>query len=306
MNESGQFAEVDISGWPSGGVEQLGTKPKQWRVAPDGAMWLFKEVTWNRRPDGSRYAKGDDWSERVAAAVADALGLPTAHVELALRRDGVDITHGIISRKVLDDSESLIHGNELLAEIGVRARSPKDRTGYTVEAVRDSLRSVAPPTGVIDLTAWDYWVGYSVLDALVGNTDRHQANWAVIGDGLRRLAPTFDHASCLGFLLDDEDRSSRLATADRNRTVEAYVGAARSKFEGQPHPCDVAVAALGQCSDAARGRWIRAAEALTTIDHLLEMVPPRRASPTARNFAGELYRVNRALLLSHPLCNLVI
>lgn len=304
MNESGQFAEVDVSGWLSGGVEQLGTKPKQWCVAPDGAMWLFKEVTWNRRPDGSRYAKGDDWSERVAAAVADALGLPTARVELALRRDGVDITYGIISRKVLDESESLIHGNELLAEIGVRARSLKDRMGYTVEAVRDSLRNVAPPIGGPDLTAWDYWVGYSVLDALVGNTDRHQANWAVIGDGVRRLAPTFDHASCLGFLLDDEETSSRLSTSDRNRTVEAYARAARSKFDGQPHPSDVAVAGLGLCSEAARKRWIGAAGALVTIDHMLEMVPAHRASRAARNFAAELYRVNRARLLSHPLCNL--
>lgn len=300
-----EFPEVDVTDWIAAGIEQLGTKPKHWREDPEGATWLFKEVTWNRRADGSTYAKGDDWSERVAGAVADEFGLPAARVELAVSRDDGTVTHGVISKKVLDDNESLIHGNELLAEIGVSGATAKDRTGYTLQAVQEVLADVDPPMRGDVLSAWDWWVGYIVLDALVGNTDRHQENWAVIGDGQRRLAPTFDHASSLGFLLDDEDRLDRLSSADGNRTVAAYAGRARSKLEGGPHPCAVAASALDMCSDAARERWIERIRELATIGGLLDAIPPHRASKAARAFALELYAANRSLLLSHPVCSLI-
>jgi hypothetical protein len=47
--------------------------------------------------------------------------------------------------------------------------------------------------------------GYLMLDALIGNTDRHHENWgarvlAGLGNGRRMavLAPTYDHASSEG------------------------------------------------------------------------------------------------------------
>lgn len=299
-----QFVELDVTDWWAGPIEQLGTKPKHWREAPDGALWLFKQVTWNRRADGSSYPKGDDWSERVAGAIARELTLPAADVELAVMRHGDQGILGVISRKVLDDSESLIHGNELLAEVGVIGRSAKDRTGYTLSAVQEALSHVDPPVDGDVLSAWDWWVGYLVLDAVVGNTDRHQENWAVIGDGTRRLAPSFDHASSLGFLLDDADRLARLSTRDTNRTVEAFARNARSKLEGQAHLCDVAASALAMCSEAARQRWVRRVEGLSSIDHILAMVPAHRASEPARTFAADLFRLNRSRLLSDPVCTL--
>jgi hypothetical protein len=49
---------------------------------------------------------------------------------------------------------------------------------------------------------------YVVLDAIIGNTDRHHENWGVLRRHLgtrwvSRLAPTFDHASSLGRELVD-------------------------------------------------------------------------------------------------------
>ena len=94
------------------------------------------------------------------------------------------------------------------------------------------------------------FLGFLLLDAWIGNTDRHDNNWGVLErsttDGpIRYLAPTFDHASSLGRELTDEVRHERLTTNDKNRTVEAYIERCRSAFvreedvEETIHPTEV-------------------------------------------------------------------
>lgn len=201
---------VDVTAWEPADEEYLGTKPKQWLRSPTGELWLWKESTIHDDARHGSFRKGDDWAEVVACRVGRRLGVPVATVELATRGE----RFGVVSRKVSDDrTETLVHGNELLAEIGVRASEPHDRAGYTVEAVARALASVGPPEPSTRLPiAFDWFVGYLVLDALVGNTDRHQDNWATIrGPAGQRLSPSFDHASCLGFQISNEERRERLA-----------------------------------------------------------------------------------------------
>jgi len=225
---------VDVSEWEPAGDEQLGTKPKQWLRDDADHLWLWKEATFNRDRDGRAYRKGDDWAEVVAGRVGLQLGVPVAVVELATRGEAF----GVISRKVLNEAEALSHGNELLAGLGIATRDAHDRAGYTPASVRGVLNDVGPPVAHEGLaTAFDWFASYLVLDCLVGNTDRHQDNWGVIGGRAgRRLAPSFDHASCLGFLLSDERRMMHLATPDPNQSVSAYAGRAKSSSPINP-PC---------------------------------------------------------------------
>lgn len=295
------FAEVDISGWTPDRIEPLGTKAKMWMVDPATQdAWLFKATTSNTRADGSAYLKGDDWAERVATEVATRLGLPAASTELAYKGIDGERSLGVISKKVLSDSETLIHGNELLADVGVIGEGARDRQGYTLDAVRRALDGVLPPLGDGSLSAWEWFVGYLVLDALIANTDRHQENWAVIENGGRRLSPTFDHASCLGFLLDDTDREARLTTKDRNRAAPSYAARARSKFQGSPHPCDVAQASLAMVSAEVREHWLGRVELVPSLQPVLDRVPAHRMSPSARRFAAEVFALNRARTLLQP------
>ena len=294
------FEDIDVSSWRVEHVEALGRKRKMWLLDPGGDAWLYKQTTENRHSDGSRYWKGDDWAEVVVSAVAGEMGIPAAVYRLAHLDESGTSSPGVISQKMVNDDESLIEGNILLEEAGVRAASVRDRTGYTLQNVQRSLEDVAPPVGDSGMTSWDWFVGFVVLDALVGNTDRHQQNWAVIQDSSRRLAPTFDHASSLGFLLDDQTRLDRLRTEDDGFSVETYAAKASSKFDGSPSTLMLAKTALAMVAPTVREHWIRRVEAIGTLDPILADLPASRISSPATLFAAAVFQANRTQLCDNP------
>jgi hypothetical protein len=113
------------------------------------------------------------------------------------------------------------------------------------------------------VTATDWFVGYLLVDALIGNTDRHHENWAVLESiGLSErcavLAPSYDHASSLGRELTDDERRARLDGKDGRRTVEAYTKKARSALyrsveDSRPmSPIDAFAEALGRTRHAGK------------------------------------------------------
>ncbi|MXW96578.1 MAG: hypothetical protein F4110_00560 [Acidimicrobiaceae bacterium] len=301
--KGGRYVQVDVTAWPVDSREPLGTKPKQWLGDPKGDRWLMKYTTDNQRHDGTRYRKGDDWSERIAIGVAMQLGVPAARTELAVENTRDVPAYGVISKEVLatpaagelQSTEELIHGNQLVSiqKVG------RERVGYSIWAVQQALDGVAVPDGIEDChTAWEAFVGYLLLDAVVGNSDRHEENWAVIDRaGNRRLAATFDHASCLGFQLEDAERERRLCTRDGGYTPEAWADRAKSPFEGRPHPVSAALSALELTDRAVRDHWMNRCN---DVDRLVEpvwMIPEARMSLPARQFAERVIRQNCRRLL---------
>ena len=301
-----QYDIVDVSGWRSLGPEPLGSKPgKVWLVDDIDVAWLFKPVIVK---DGKVY--GDDWAERIASRVATLLGIPSARVQLAFR----DETPGIISESVIwvtrDGAEraELSLGNEVLG--GLDPDYPMEQRhavpAYTVDRVLGALESLgvtAPELTPPAMTAVDVFTGYLVLDALIANTDRHHENWGVLrpvtGDRTPSLAPSFDHASSLGFQLSDDDRQERLTTRDTGYDVPHYAGRGHSRhMPGRPLLLDVALEALhwNQRSPAVWADRLRQ----VTNEALVEAVgsvPENRMSHPSRTFAAELLIENRRRLL---------
>lgn len=322
-----EYPIVDVSTWRAYEQEPLGTKRKIWLEAPDARMWLFK---YRHRP-----MTGDDWAEKIACEIARLLGIPHAEAELATftQRDGT-VEPGVIlldftdqsrrgeqvasgSGQVLGNGE-LVLGNQLLFEQdtsypqGERFRRVAE---HTVDRVLGALaeRGVAGPDPRIvhdgAATAGAALTGYLMLDALIGNQDRHHQNWGILVAPLgsphapARLAPTFDHASSLGQILRDEERRDRLETRDSGRSVTAYVRRARSALYGGT-PCRQlgtfeAFEAAARRYDLAARFWLDRLEEATDerLAELVEAVPDARMSRLARRFAIEMLRCNRELLL---------
>jgi hypothetical protein len=85
-------------------------------------------------------------------------------------------------------------------------------------------------------SALDVFIGYLMLDAWVSNQDRHHENWGFIvsPEITIHLAPTFDHASSLGWNETDGTRTERLTTRDSRRNMDRYVERAVSAFFSSP------------------------------------------------------------------------
>jgi hypothetical protein len=288
-------------------LEPMGSKPKFWFSHPEMGICLFK---------AARPGSGEDWSEKVAERLAAWLGLPHATYELASWRGD----RGIVTPRITGPDERLVHGNELLVELNPRygERSTEYRTPlHTVAAVFSALElhNVVPPKEWIPpegpMRSIDVLAGYLLLDALIGNTDRHHENWAAVetlpipsSAPVRYLAPTFDHASSLGRNEPLERVVRRLNTRDGGFTVEAYAARARSAFyrdEGDLYPLspiDAFGTAISICGTGI-SMWCNKLATLSDeiVREILEDVPKDRMAPESVLFVTRMIAFNRHKIL---------
>jgi hypothetical protein len=263
-------------------TEQLGSKPKFW-VLLGGDRWLFKEA----RPN-----TGEDWAEKAASEIARAIGIQSAVVELSEysgRRGCISLNFVDVER-----GQALVHGNEILAMrvTGYDKGKVFRQSDHTLENIEGAMRGLFPHDADTILTEL---AGYTVLDALIGNTDRHHENWGLLaqssseGRGLAlRLAPSFDHASSLGRELQDERRAALIGA---NR-VGSYVSKGRGGiFRNPEEPHGENPLRFVQVAARAYPRYFRpalervAALSPKELRAIVESIPGERASVVARRFA---------------------
>lgn len=290
-------------------IELMGTKPKFW-FSRDEEKWLFK---------ATRAGHGEHWAEVIAAGLAELLGIPHADYEFASWRDKEGVVNaGTVTRLFVADGFELVHGNELLAERDPNyppegARYVRTRQ-HTIEAVRGVVggASVGFPIGWKPIpgieSAVDVFGGYLLLDAWIGNTDRHHENWALLvepGQGSRHLAPTFDHASSLGAHLPDAQRSSRLASKDPAFRVAAYVQAAKARSalylrEGDAKPMPMLDAFQAWAQQAKCDAWVARLDSIedVLIQELIDRMPLTEMTGPARAFAQAILKVNKERILA--------
>jgi hypothetical protein len=285
-------------------VEQVGTKEKFWiRREGDNRKYLFKI---------GRPGTGENWAEKIACEIAGAIGIPHATYNLATLVD--EDTQGVITESFVPSSSQLILGNDFLAEFldGYDGTKRYRQRSHTVNLALAMTRfpGLGLPLGFrrrkYIRRAADVLVGYLMLDALIGNTDRHHENWGIITGpeiGIR-LAPTFDHASSLGRNESDERRHFRLTTNDPNATVRAYAKRAKSAFykKGKSNSPLTTMEAFNLAQDIrpeAGVYWRNKLEGLqkSKVLNILGRVPGDWMSKDAKQFALEMIAYNRETIL---------
>ena len=286
--------------------ESMGTKPKYWFVRND-ERWLFKV---------SRENTGEDWSEKLSAEVASLVGVPHARVELA-EYNGV---RGSASLSFVNpkDGTVLMHGNELLGRTvtGYDQKLTYHQKLHTLDNIFSSLIELfeLPPemhtvkTAIQQQVVAGWWqpqlAGYFVLDALVGNTDRHHENWGVLlklvpeekgGGRHMQVAPSFDHASSLGRELQDQKREQILRDGRIDRYTNKATGGIYLQTDNNKGARLLDVVAYGV--EKFPNAFIPAlnkvkAVPINDIAKLVDLIPSARMSGLAKSFAKAVLTEN--------------
>jgi hypothetical protein len=161
-----------------------GTRNKKVYLSPeDGELYYFKE-SFNK---GQRDYKYEFWSEIVASEVGILMGFDVLKYDIAIRDDTV----GCISKFMIDpEREGLVEGGKYLQAFdnSFEPENRKTRSKYDWQLILDSLEK-------INLSKFFGNIIETILfDAFIGNSDRHQENWATINvhSGLSKSAADFE------------------------------------------------------------------------------------------------------------------
>jgi len=284
-------------------IEQLGSKDKFWFWLDD-QKWLFKEARVIPSPQGD-VPTGEDWAEKIAAEIAQLLGVSAARVELA-EAGG---RRGSASLNFTSPVQQLMHGNEIMAGF-LEGYDPEVRfkqTSHTVANIIAAIRRMFPRANEHHVVLRQL-ASYMVLDALIGNTDRHHENWGLLWQVLVNIdevseaarldkqydvAPSFDHASSLGRELLDSRREELL----KQGRVDAYVRKGKGGIylgvgKKGANPLELVESVAVEYSSFFRPvlDTLRSVP-LDEITGLLDCLPEDRATSTTRMFAKEMLRV---------------
>ena len=286
---SGSYPIVEVQPEWRVEVEEMGSKKKFWYRNPEtDTDWLFKFPQDNT---------GQHWAEKIAAELAAHLGTLHAKVELA----DFQGTLGSVTESFAGNGRELVHGNQLLERV-VHGYDP-ERT------FRQSAHTLSNIWRVMDRVfvnpdsarrAKLRIAAYLVLDALIGNTDRHHENWGLLrnraGDQWRGfVAPSFDHASSLGRELLDARRDRILAENRVGNYAEKGRGAIYWSEEERhgPSPLELVRRGNGRHPDIFRPALAKLANLdENALRGLVNRVPNDWMTPSAREFASALLCYN--------------
>ena len=183
----------DFTSWVEyeGASEGSGRSEKIWLMDPDtGQLGLFK------------YKKDifttDHVSECLAYQFAQLISLPCAEFELGqyCGRDG-SMSYNIVQKGNI----VLIEGVTFISAVYPSYDSERfvDTISghvYSLEMIKIALNGIVSFGDFLRIPIFDY---------LIGNTDRHQSNWAILWDGINyKISPLYDNSSSLCAYLSPE------------------------------------------------------------------------------------------------------
>ena len=196
---------VEYSHWDiyEAASEGSGRSDKVWLINPNTKeIGLFKFTKTDKTTEHI--------SEKLAYELAGLIGLECARIEIGK----YDSRIGSMSYLINSKSEILIEGIYLINKQypNYDPDSMYDNSNeeyYSIEMILNSLD---------EYNLKDEFLKIAIFDFLIGNTDRHQNNWAVIryNDNFR-MCPMYDNGSSLCCYLQEDN-------------IESYLGKDKMKF----------------------------------------------------------------------------
>lgn len=196
-NENGgkmsQVRFIDFSNWHEydGIKEGSGRSRKVWLESPSSeqiGLFKFRKDTYTT----------DHYSEKITSDLAKLLDIPCAEIDLGLYKGEV----GSMSYLLIDPKiEMMIEGVSLISNKypnydGDTMYDSENDEYYSLEMLFKAISGYGFDKDLIKMLLFDY---------LIGNSDRHQNNWAIVdNNGKKRFSPLYDNSSALCCYESDE------------------------------------------------------------------------------------------------------
>lgn len=148
-----------------------GTRDKKVYLNPeDGELYYFKQSF----KKGNRDYTHEFWSEIIASEIGAFLGFTILPYHIAIRNDVVSC----ISKAMNSNTEELMEGGKYLQAFDptFNPEETKLRGMYNLDLIVKALEFFKKENHLRELFE------IFVFDALIGNSDRHQENWAIINE----------------------------------------------------------------------------------------------------------------------------
>lgn len=250
---------IDISQWSSGNQRfvPIGKRIKKVVLHPDThELYYFKEPK-------EKYP-WEFWNEIIAYGIGKALGFNILRYEPAIL-DGIG---GCLSKSMTESSnQELIHGQQLLLRINPEFETKKG-TDHTFQLVERFFNSMEKDDHRLII---NNFIEMLYFDAIIGNRDRHQQNWAIIREvrivaGSRNyfsfkkqsrlpiitrivhFSPLFDNGNCLAYniiegklenLINDEVKLEKYLFGEKAVSHLKWYGIAMPHIELLKHIYEV-------------------------------------------------------------------
>lgn len=168
---------IDTSDWQElSWYSSGGTRAKKILQAPDGAEYYFKCSEKKLDESGTliKEYKYEFWNEIIAYQLGKALGLNILRYDIAVFGNEI----GCLSPKMnKTDDEQLIEVGRFMTALNEKflPENNKARKEYTFQLLEKTIKE-------FNLSKyWELFFQTLLFDAIIGNTDRHQENWAFLG-----------------------------------------------------------------------------------------------------------------------------
>lgn len=137
-------------------------------------------------------------SEVISSDIANILGINSANVKIGSYNGRI----GCASYLINEQGEDLIEGVRLINKFYPNYDSEtlydnKNKMYYCLEMILKALSMYEFKNEFFKILIFDF---------IIGNTDRHQNNWAILNkSGITRLCPVYDNGSSLCSYIKDDD-----------------------------------------------------------------------------------------------------
>ena len=177
-----------------------GANGKKIAVRFDGDVWLLKfPPSAAEKPTTLSYSNSCH-SEHVASTIANMIGLRAHETRLGTFTNGK-------TKVVCACRDFTADGKQLYDFCSIKNTVIDSETGGTGTELGDVLDTIDRQSFVDPVVLKEHFWDMFVVDAFLGNFDRHNGNWGFLVDPATRkaeIAPAFDFGSCLLPQADDD------------------------------------------------------------------------------------------------------